>query len=200
MALIMPTGIMEEPTKEQAASHPRLILPDLLRDPLLRPPTLYEQQRIGLIPFSGNGRRFSQARRALAEARTIHEAKKIRDIAKASADLIKQQKLSEAAWLDAMELKLWAEARVGEFLKEHVNHQGERPKLGAKHRVIPEGISEWQSKTWQKLAEVADEIPAHMEQAQNGRCNPAAAPLIKLAKKRRAPVIWDTTPSPYTRE
>jgi hypothetical protein len=137
---------------------------------------------------------------ARTEGALRHEAKKIRDIAKASADLIKQQNLSHEAYLDAMELKLWAEARVGQFLKEKIRHEGGRPsKLCTNGTVLPEEISRRQSSNWQALADAIDEIPAHMEKARAGLCNPAAAPLIKLAKKRRAPVIWGTTPSRHTR-
>jgi hypothetical protein len=128
-----------------------------------------------------------QGRRALAEARTIQEAKQWRDLAKASADLIKQQKLSEAAYLDAMELKLWAEARLGEFLQENVQHQGgDARTLRANHGARPDGISEWQSRTWQMLARVKDQIPAYIAAARAKGKDLATAPLVKRAARRAA--------------
>jgi hypothetical protein len=96
------------------------------------------------------------ARRALAEARTIEETKMVRDIAKASADLMKQQQLSEEAVRDAVELRLQAESKLGEFLTENV--EAHRPrKLCNDGTVLPAGISRRQSSDWQWIASIPEE-------------------------------------------
>jgi hypothetical protein len=80
--------------------------------------------------------KLDQARRALAEARTIEETKRIRDVAKAAADLMKQQRLSKEAVRDATELRMRAERKLGEFLQENVG--AHRPqKLSDGSTVLP---------------------------------------------------------------
>jgi N6-adenosine-specific RNA methylase IME4 len=102
--------------------------------------------------------KLEQARVALAEARDLHEAKWIRDAAKAAADLLKQQRLSEEAVQDALELKLSAERRMGEFLKENVSPGNPQLCHGGTIGRLPEGVSRSQSSRWQKVADLPEEI------------------------------------------
>jgi hypothetical protein len=53
--MIMPTGIMKKAPEDELTVYPRLIPAHLLRDPLLRPAGLQEQQRIGLVPSASDG-------------------------------------------------------------------------------------------------------------------------------------------------
>jgi N6-adenosine-specific RNA methylase IME4 len=113
-----------------------------------------------LIPAAHNPVlvKLEQARFALAEARDLNAAKKVRDVAKAAADLLKQQRLGEEAVQDALELKLSAERRMGEFLAANVRPGN--PQLFRRETIgrLPEGVSRAQSHRWQKVAALPEEV------------------------------------------
>jgi N6-adenosine-specific RNA methylase IME4 len=73
------------------------------------------------------------ARRALIEASTIPEVKELRDKAQVIQDYMKQQKYSFEAQNHAAELKLRAERRLGEMLKEIERSEGGRPEKNSFH-------------------------------------------------------------------
>jgi hypothetical protein len=102
--------------------------------------------------------KLEQARFALAEARTLNEAKTIRDVAKAAADLLKQQRLGEEAVQNALELKLSAERRMGAFLAETVNHAGSRGVDSGVKPTLPGDLSKAQSHRWQKVAALPEQV------------------------------------------
>src|SRR5262245_44118354 len=119
----------------------------------------------GLVPVVKDSLivKLEQARYLLAEARDVTETKQIRDQAKAIADILKQQRLSQEVVQDALELKLRAERRMGEFLKENINHKGggdrkSQSRDGTAIRDLPEGVGKSQSSRWQKVAALPEEI------------------------------------------
>jgi N6-adenosine-specific RNA methylase IME4 len=112
---------------------------------------------------------FDKARQELALASTIDEVKQIRDQAEAIRQYIKQQKGSFEMQNQAAEIKLRAERRAGEILRETELPAGARG-LGINqysevelHDVTPPpkledlGISKIQSHRWQLEADIPEE-------------------------------------------
>lgn len=96
--------------------------------------------------------------RAIAEAVAVDEAKRIRDKARALEVYAQQAMNLEDVWKVAV-IKIRAERRAGQLLKEQVKHEGGRP---GKH--CPEGsvltgarITHKQSSKWQQLADVPED-------------------------------------------
>jgi site-specific DNA-methyltransferase (adenine-specific) len=81
----------------------------------------------------------AQARTALSECKTVLEAKVIRDQAEAIQRYLKQQRMSQEAQQDAVELKLWAEWRIGDLLRSTPKHNGD-PSRQDVRRVSELGI------------------------------------------------------------
>jgi N6-adenosine-specific RNA methylase IME4 len=135
--------------------------------------------------------KLDEGRRALAEARSIHEAKKIRDVAKVAADLMKQQQYSQEAINDAQELKLWAEWRLGEFLAQTVRHRGGHRNLDSHDgsQDLPEGITWNQSSRWQKASKIPE--PEFREYIRRARehSEPTTAGVLRLAKEQKREVV-----------
>lgn len=106
-------------------------------------------------------KRIDAARRALAEAKSVVDVKTIRDKAAAIEHYLRQQAGCEEAAADAAELKLRAERRLGELLKETVNHKGGRPEkrsqtVTVSNGKLPNGVSKMQSSRWQRVAAVPE--------------------------------------------
>jgi len=78
---------------------------------------------------------FDRAREALTLAHSIDEVKEIRDQAEAIRAYIKQQKGSFEMQNQAAEIKLRAERRAGEILREIPRQPGERTDLTSGHDV-----------------------------------------------------------------
>jgi N6-adenosine-specific RNA methylase IME4 len=115
--------------------------------------------------------RYDAARRALAEAHRVDEAKSIRDTAVAAQAYAKQAQ-DTALIAMATEIRMRAERRCGELLREMAERKERRSKGGdrgnqhkeAKSRdaTLPPkladlGINKTQSSRWQKLAALPDE-------------------------------------------
>ncbi len=103
------------------------------------------------------------AKRALAEATTIDEARDIRDKAEAIRGYYQQQKDSLEAQNYAAELKLRAERKLGEMLKETPKQHGARPADMGLQSATPSslsdlGIEKTQSHRWQKVASLPEAV------------------------------------------
>ena len=127
----------------------------------------------------------SQAKNAIAEARTLDELKSIRDKAEAV------RKYAEAAGLgleiqnQAAEMKLRAERRAGSMLSKLKLHGGDRREETATDRVTLEeiGISKDQSSRWQLAASVPEKaFERFLEEAQQEHGEVTTAGLTKLAR------------------
>lgn len=114
--------------------------------------------------------KISQARRAIAEAKSIDEVKDIRDKAEAVRVYAKQSGLSQDIVNDAAEIKIRAEYRAGQLLKEMEKNKGAvagGKKDGPRgHIVLPRdtsptlsalGVSKNESSRWQMLATIPEE-------------------------------------------
>jgi len=105
--------------------------------------------------------RYEAARAALAAVHSVDEVKDIRDKAQAMAAYARQAKdTALVEW--ATEIKVRAERRAGELLRDMEMHPGGNPNLshdttGSPPTLEALGISRDQSSRWQKLAAVSDE-------------------------------------------
>lgn len=109
--------------------------------------------------------KFDAAKRALMEARSIDELKDVRDKAEALRGYIKQRDESHELQNDVAEIKIRAERRIGELIKEK-QASGELAKRGGDRKsncsdsslkLADLGISHHQSSDWQAVAEMPDE-------------------------------------------
>jgi hypothetical protein len=109
--------------------------------------------------------RYDAMCRAIAEAYSVDEVKDIRDKAVAIAAYAKQANNHEAE-LQAIQIRVRAERKAGELLKEIPTAQGQRTDLvpprdevlAPKQKALSDlNISKQQASEWQKLADVPEE-------------------------------------------
>jgi len=105
--------------------------------------------------------RYDAMCRAIAEAHKVDEVKDIRDKAVALEMYMRQAKNTDAEQ-DACEIRLRAERKAGQLLKQMEKQHGARgtgKKVGSTDTtpLSKLGVSKDQSSKWQKLAEVSDE-------------------------------------------
>ena len=130
--------------------------------------------------MSGDLTKYNAAKKALAEAVRIDEVKDIRD--KATAMRIYTMQAKDRVLIDrATEIRLRAERRAGELLRDMEKNKGTRgegrPKLGGRDDRPPKdptptladlNIKKSQSSQWQKLADLPkDDFEAIVTKAQH---------------------------------
>jgi N6-adenosine-specific RNA methylase IME4 len=122
----------------------------------------------------------STACRALADAKKVDEVMDIRDRAQALHHYLRQRGDSSQAMLDAAELKLRAERRIGELLAEMPKNPGGRSTTDTMSAV---GVAHHESSRWQKLARIDE--PQWEEHIALGRqCGElTTAGALRLAKQ-----------------
>lgn len=119
----------------------------------------------------------SQARKALAEAKSIDEVKDIRDKAEAMRLYLKQRDESLEAQNTAAEIKLWAERKAGEMLAAMEKAKGGRTyQRSTGNSVLPVepeptyadlGIDKMAASRFQAIASVPeDRFEQHIEDAK----------------------------------
>lgn len=102
------------------------------------------------------------AQQALAECKTVMEAKQIADVAEAARVYLERTNASVETVNRAAEIRTLAERQMGAFLKQMPKNEGGNP-LPDRKRVgepltIPEmGLTHKQAASAQKLAEIPDE-------------------------------------------
>jgi hypothetical protein len=141
--------------------------------------------------------KYNAAKKALAEAHRIDEVKDIRDKAVALRTYAMQAK--DRVLIDhATEIRLRAERRVGQLLKE-MAERGERHEgKGRKERSQPAtvklsdlGINKSQSSRWQALADIAEdkfeEVVTHAQQKASDAVDQAKAKKPKPKPKDPTP-------------
>jgi DNA modification methylase len=134
----------------------------------------------------------SQAKTALAEARSLDEVKDIRDKAEAMRLYLKQRDESLEAQNTAAEIKLWAERKAGELLKAMPKHPGGRPLENHRHddgsftpTLADIGVDENQSRRWQTVASLPeDEFTRHIEETKAAGKDLTTNGVLKVAKDR----------------
>ena len=109
--------------------------------------------------------KLDRARLLLAEAATLPEIKQIRDMAKAAEVYAKAAHMSREAVNYAGEIKLLADRKAGELLKQLEKSEGGRPektrqprlRVSDYQRVLAEtNTSRTTASKWQKLAEIPE--------------------------------------------
>jgi N6-adenosine-specific RNA methylase IME4 len=132
--------------------------------------------------------KLEEGRRALGEARTLYEAKAIRDMAQASAYLLRQQQLSKEAVADAMDLKVWAERRLGKMLAETVHAGNPQFSHHARNGKLPKGVTCSQSSRWQRIASVPEpEFKEYIKKArEKGELTTAGVLRLVTENQREA--------------
>lgn len=103
--------------------------------------------------------RINEANRALERIQTIDEAKEVRDRAEALRGYAKQVGACQALQNRVVELKIRAERRAGELLKEVPKHRGGRRSTGntmlpVRFKLSDVGVTKMQSSRWQSLADI----------------------------------------------
>jgi hypothetical protein len=140
--------------------------------------------------------RYDAMCRAIAEAYEVDEVKDIRDKALALEIYARQAKNVDAE-RDACEIRLRAERRAGQLLKEMEKAKGGRPAKTAStaegvSTLADRGVSEGQSHRWQKLADVPED---QFEAALGGSAKPTtggilASVLAEKEPKRDERALW----------
>jgi hypothetical protein len=131
-----------------------------------------------------------KAHALLAQAASLDDIKEVRDAAEAARTYAKAANLGLALQNQAAELKLRAERKAGEFLKELGLHGGDRRSKG--HRVLLKlddlGLTSQQSKRWQLAASVPDEDFEKYLRGKNQLGEEVTASgLLRIAKSLRRP-------------
>lgn len=129
----------------------------------------------------------------LAACRTVGEAKDLRDKAKAVAVYLRTKKGAEAAQLDAAEIIVRADIRIGQIERETPKAEGgSRKGTGAKRVPVPQkaptlaekGLSKRESSVSQRAARVADDpkaLDAYLASSRSKGRAPSTAALATLA-------------------
>jgi len=135
--------------------------------------------------------KWDKAKQAIIEAKSVDEVKDLRDKAEAMRAYAKQAGESLEVQNNIAEIKLRAERKVGELLKETELHQ-HRPKekacpegtLNDKTKLSDLGISRKQSSRWQKIADVSDHrFEQHIETIKIANEELTTAGIIRFANK-----------------
>src|SRR5262249_24239 len=138
---------------------------------------------------------YDAARRALVEAHSVDEVKAIHDKAAAVQEYARRAKDTEMI-TKATEIRMQAERRAGELLREMEKNQGAVPgKTGSKGKPVLDnkpkladfGINKTQSSRWQKLAALPeDQFKAKIESASKRAYDGIAQRFIKGEEIRHA--------------
>lgn len=113
-----------------------------------------------------------EARALLAECRDVDEAKDIRDKARAMEMYFRRREAGREAQNDAAEIKVRAERRLGELLREQkengTRHPGGKPRIESRSVTQSEGeapptladlgIEKMSAKRWQDVARVPEPV------------------------------------------
>ena len=108
--------------------------------------------------------KWNKAKQAIIEAHSIDEVKQIRDQAEAYRYALRLAGEAPDIVRMAEEIKVRAERRAGEMLKENIPHDGGRPKkpsldarVSETKTLIDLDITYDQSSSWQRMADITEE-------------------------------------------
>ncbi len=131
------------------------------------------------------------AQRALAEARTLDDVKRVRDQAEALRLYVKQQEMGLQMQNDMAEIKLRAERRAGEILATMEKQDG-GDAMRARSQGVTEvpptlaelGIEKMQSHRWQLAAQVPEDVfERHVAEVKANGGELTSAGVVRLAKR-----------------
>lgn len=145
-----------------------------------------------IVPRSRSLELLSNAKLAVAEARTIDEAKDLRDTAEALRVYAKQAGETLAIQNECAEVKLRAERKAGEILAATPKNEGGRPSenrsravTGSAPKLEELGVTKMQSHRWQQVASVDEaDFEAHVEAVKQSGDELTTAGVVQLVKER----------------
>lgn len=134
---------------------------------------------------------FNRAKQEIALATKIDEVKEIRDKAEALRIYSKQAGHSFEMQNQCAEIKVRAERRAGELLREKESAQGKRTDLVPRWNQVDNkktlddlGISKKQSHRWKQIASIPeDDFDKHIEGKKQNKEEITSVDLLKKAKK-----------------
>jgi N6-adenosine-specific RNA methylase IME4 len=132
--------------------------------------------------------KWNNAKKAIAECKTIDEIKNIRDKAEAMRAYAKQIKEGLQVQNDLAEIKLRAERRAGEMLKETniSKNSSNQYMLGRANQpttLKTIGITKDQSSNWQKIADIPEEqFEEHIIDVKESNKEVTTAGMLKVSK------------------
>ena len=123
---------------------------------------------------------------AVMECHSVDEISRIRNQAEAYRYALKQAKESPDVIRKAEEIKLRAERRAGELLKETAKHGGDRKSKSRSQggTLIEIGITKNQSSKWQKIANIPEEKFENFIEVQKEL---STAGILRVAERELAP-------------
>lgn len=133
-----------------------------------------------------------RARIAIEQARSLDELKEIRDQAEAARHYVKAARMGKGMADRCAEIRLRAERRAGEMLREHTpGRGGDRRSTNSQDvswSALTADVSHMQSSRWQKIANVPDGVfDEYFLAAQDAETDITAVGLIQYAARQREP-------------
>src|SRR5215212_4555399 len=149
--------------------------------------TEYIEMETGAIQqyaITGELESIEQARELLEVADSPQEVKRVADFAEAMRVVYAKAKLGLEAQNEAAEMKIHAQIKGGEMLASLVQRGGytHGEANGGGHRLTlgDIGVSEWESKTWQRLASASpDTIQAKIDETRTAGYELTTAAILK---------------------
>lgn len=130
--------------------------------------------------------KFDKARTALAIAKSVDEVVDIRNKAEAMRKYVAQANGSKEMQNQCAEIKLRAERRAGEMLKDTIPHKGGRPKNTDTMSALSEaGVTEKQSSRWQQEASVPEDVFEEYIENTKADGELTSSDVLKIAKKAK---------------
>lgn len=137
---------------------------------------------------------FQAARQALAYARTVDEIKEVRDKAEAIRMYLRQAGESLEMQNDAAEIKLRAERRMGQMLRDY-SDSGVIGKGKKSVTLTDLGVEENQSRRYQKIASLEeDDFDSFLQSLRDERKEITSAVVLRHASEPKPdPAAWTLT-------
>lgn len=145
--------------------------------------------------------RLDRAKAMLMEAKDLQQAKNVADISKAAEVLAKEQKSSDEIIYYAQEIRVFAERRMGEILKETPRNEGAKgigtsavPKENRTPTYSDMGIDKKQASRAQKLASIPEEeVKAAIEDAKQKEEPVSPAKILEKVEKKETVYTFNET-------